>query len=238
MKLIKHTLFQELNEDIIFRYSLCKLGDPEVICKFGTEVSNLIKAQSIDIKKCVIYTTDITNEGSNKNSFLLAKEISKLLNIDLIVGEYTFTYDKVNFYDNKSAIERKNHTPKLCIENISIEKKTVLIIDDSFFTGKTLSVIIESLKMYTDNFLFFSIINLSEQTIFTEEMINSYFLEKKGVDGLIGLINKKNYILTTHMLRTINKLPTEEKNTLLSGIDVSNIEHLKESYINYIEETL
>jgi|GEM_PF-6967575 len=238
MKLVKYSLFQRLSEDILLKYSLCKLGDPETIYEFALGISNLIKEQLIKNEEYILYTTDVTNRGSHKNSFLLAREIARALSLELIVGGYNFTYDKSNFYDNQKASERKNHIPKIKKANLGPERRTVIIIDDSFFTGKTLRVITEELKKYTDTFLFFSIINLSKQITFTEEAANSYFIEKRGVEGLVKILNKKEYIPTTYMLRVVENLSPEEKYFVLSKFNLSKKEQFKKSYLNYIGKDL
>jgi|SRR3989344_3723465 len=238
MKLNRYTLHNQLNDQVICEYSKFKFGDKNSIKYLAQEMSDFILQKISKNKKYVLYTTNKfpTKEYYKKNSLLLVEEISKILELPLIIGEYNYHYKKDAFYDNQC--QRKIHLPKINKnDKLRYKNYIFLMIDDSILTGTTLKVSLDELKNVTNEVVFFSVINL-DKSKYSEEEANNIYYKKSGINFIAKFLNSKDYILTTHMLRTIEGLKKEELNLLFKKINEQKKKVLLKSFKKYIEKDL
>ena len=233
-----YSLYKEINKKIANEYSRFKFGETHIMNKLAKQISSLISSKISKQKDYVLYTANKfpTKEYYKKNSLILSEKISKICKMPLVIGEYSYTYDKNNFYEN--SLERKIHLPKVKKEDKLKYKDFIFImIDDSIFTGTTLEVTLKELEGVVSKVLFFSIVNLRESK-YSEEEINDVHYKKEGTKYITKLLNSKNYILTTHMLRAIDRLDKTDLKVLLKNIKEENMQTLQKSLKDYVGREL
>jgi len=232
------SLYGELDEEKIREYSRFKFGDPEVIEDYAKRLVELMQKYISKGKKYIIYATNkfpIRNYFK-KNSLILAEKISVKFGIPLVVGEYKYHYDKDEFYDNND--KRIANIPVVKEEDkFVLNDSVVLMIDDSILTGDSLNVSVDVLKEMVNNITFFSVINLRGSK-YSENEIGDFCYSEKGLSFLINLLNRKDYVITTQMLRTVDELSENQKRELFENINENMRNTLKKSFSEYIEKDL
>jgi hypothetical protein len=236
MNVKKFSLYKEITPKIIDEYSKFKFGDPKIMKRYAIKLSEIIKLNLPENKKIVLYATNKfpTQSYFKKNSLILAEKISKIIKIPLIVGEYSYNYNRDNFYDESQ--KRIAHIPHLKDKNRYVGY-VFIMVDDSIFTGKSLAASIKDLRETIQNLLFFSVITGQNQK-YSEKEINDSYYNKIGVKYLIKLFNKRNYKITTHMLRTIDRLGLKQKVEILKNIGSRKKRILVKSFKEYIKKDL
>lgn len=230
---------EEPHETALVEYSKFKFGEVHAINYFAGVMSKIIQKEILNGKKYVLYVTNKfpTKSYYKKNSLLLAEKISKILNLPLIIGEYKYNYLKDDFYDNQ--IERKIHQPRITTKDkLKYGGAHIfLMVDDSLFTGTSLKVSLNELQNVANEILFFSIINLNKCN-YSEKDVNNMGIKKIGMQFIIEIINHKNYVFTTHMLRAVEELTKQKLLFLFKKIDGKRKRILLKSFKEYIEKDL
>lgn len=233
-----YSLYKNINKKIADEYSRFKFGETYIIDKLAKQISSLISSKVSKQKNCVLYTTNKfpTKKYYKKNSLILSEKISKICKMPLVIGEYNYTYDKNNFYEN--SLKRKIHLPKVKKKDKLKYKDFIFImIDDSIFTGTSLEVSLKELEEVASKVLFFSIVDLRKSK-YPEEEINDVHYKKEGIGYITKLLNSKNYILTTHILRAIGRLDKKDLRILLKNTKERNMQTLQKSLKEYIGKEL
>ncbi len=219
MKIQKVILYKKLNKRIYHEYSRFKFGDPITIEKYASELTRIIKKYIKKNKNYIIYTTAKSplNKYCKKNSLILFEKVAKKLKLPLLIGEYSHRYNREKFYENTT--DRKVHPPVISKTKKKLKKYNyILMIDDAILTGNTLKASVDLLKDIANKMIFFSIINLQKQK-YLEKEINDFYYKEKGFSFLLKLLKNKNYIPTTHFIRTIDALERKEQKKLIKNID-------------------
>jgi hypoxanthine phosphoribosyltransferase len=232
MKIKKIILYKKLDKKICQEYSKFKFGDPKVIEKYTTKLAKVIKKYIFKNKNCIIHTTAKSplNKYCKKNSLILSEKIAKKLKLPLLVGQYSYRYNRKTFYENN--IKRKTH-PITLPKNSKLKKyDLVLMIDDAIFTGNTLKTSAKALKNIAREIIFFSIINLKNQK-YTEKEINNFCYQKEGLPFLAKLLKNKHYIPTTQFIRTIDELNKKERKKLIENLNKKQTKLVKKAFKIY-----
>ncbi|MBI2099327.1 phosphoribosyltransferase [Candidatus Uhrbacteria bacterium] len=235
------SLYKNSGDRVIEEYSKFKFGCVSLIDYLAEEMAELILGQISKKQNYVIYTTNKfpTKNFYKKNSLILAEKIAEKLKLPLVIGEYRYCYNKKTFYD----LNRDRNIPSYFLPEVKNEDKlkfkkyTFLMIDDSIVTKTTLKASLKILKDITNKVNFFSVINLKGGK-YRESEANDYYYKKNGVNCLIDLLNSDRYILTTHMLRTIDTLKNKELKFLSVKITEKSKKLLTKSFKKYIGKDL
>jgi len=220
----KFSLFNEINDHNIKEYSLFKLGDKRIIYRFGRHMASLIrkKVPNLYEDNFAIFATNKypLNKYCRKNSFLLAEQVAKELKKDLILGEYTYSFNAGSLYDNYSLEKRKReiHIPFIKNKKRLMKKKIkIIMIDDSILSGAALRASLKELKNITRTGTFFSVLDLRE-SIKPEKYFNDFAFRDGSIGILQRIINRRGYVFTSHMLRTILALDSNKRGNLLNAL--------------------
>ncbi len=231
-----YSLYKNITPKIKNLYSKQKYGEKNSLDYFSHHLNELIFSNNLISDNTVLFVgvKYPYSEKYKKNFVILTEKISKLNNLPVVYAYYRYKYNSETFYDNHVA--RKAAVPKLFQEDKKRYKKFhFIIIEDAIITGTTLTVIKESLKGVSEKISLVTIFDLRNQKV-VEKELNNYFFDKKGINGLINLLNSENYTPTTQMLRTMDLLNEKELKSLLSSI--SKPKELKESYKSYTNKSL
>ncbi len=231
----KYSLYTNINDLIAIEYSKAKLGDLAVIKKIALLISELVKNIVPNQDGAVVYTIDRRGECFHKNSYILAQEVANILNIDLYHGQYYFKYNPNKFYDNTAKEERVNNPTFLQRSETFPHNKPIIIIDDLIYSGKTLESILPELLKYSSDIYFFTIIDLSKETDYTEQELNQFALKDNTYKSIINIINTPGYIFTTQMLRSIGELDVDQRQMLKVQLPKDMLQNLLTAYSQYHE---
>jgi hypothetical protein len=144
----------------------------------------------------------------------LAEKIAKLLEIQLVVGEYSHIFKDVDFYKIKKTFRK---TP-IVINKLYIHKNYhIIVFDDSIVTGSSLQDSLDELFKITNKITFFSFVKLKPKKKL-ELDLNDYIFKNKSKNILSKIVMEKGYHFTTQMLRTINDLSSTELKLFMSKI--------------------
>ncbi len=231
MKFQTFSLYNEVNDEIKYQYSLQKLGDLNALNYFSNALTQLITQNQLITKSSVLFA-GVKYPYSNlyrKNFVLLTEHISKVINLPIVYAYYDYNYDPKSFYDNQ--IDRKAINPELSQENKEKYKGSdFIIIDDSIITGTTINALRKSLESIANCSSIVCIFDLKNKNV-VERELNEYYFKQNGLDGLIALFNEKGFIPTSQMLRIIEALDLNDRKNLLSKIPCS--QEVIKAYTDY-----
>lgn len=239
MKTSKTALFNTIDDIGIEVYSRHKLGDVEVTASIADKLATLISSK-LRIKECsfALYTTNKypLNSFCKKNSLLLSEIISSKLSLPLFVGEYSYKYNLSNFYDDYAQRHNNIHLPFLSNkDDIKQKGYKFIMVDDSTVTGISFRASMPELGQVTDSVDFFVLVDL-EGKVGEEKLANEFSFNHGGVPLLVSIINQSHYVFTSHMVRTVEKLPKEDKEQLLGAISDSRRDLFVKARTVYFDE--
>jgi hypothetical protein len=207
------SLYKELTHEVLNEYSLFKLGDRFTLTILAARMSKFI-SMNVDLQRpYALYATNKSPLSSlcKKNSLLLAEIIAGEFLAPLFVGEYGYSYKKTDFYDYKTDRKSNIHHPSLKDKALIREKGyNFIMLDDSIVSGTSFEVSLDELVHVTEVVDLFTVIDL-RRSEHHETYANNYILQSKKLETIIGIITQKEYIFTTHMVRTIDNLAAEER---------------------------
>lgn len=231
-----YSLYNNTTPDIRDLYSRQKYGESKSLNYFANLLNKLIISNNLISNKTVLFVgvKYPYSDKYKKNFVILTEKISKLNNLPVVYAHYRYKYDSASFYDDH--IVRKAAVPKLSKLNKKIYKNYhFIIIEDAIITGTTIRVIKKCLDGVSKKNILVSIFDLRGKNI-SEKCLNNHFFEANRINGLINLLNSRNYIPTTQMLRTLDMLERKDLKLLLKSI--SKPKELKESYKSYTGKRL
>lgn len=231
-----YSLYNKITKDTKELYSKQKYGDIKSLNHFANLLNRLLVSKNLITDNTVLFVgvKYPYSDKYKKNFVILTEKISRLSKLPTVYAFYRYEYNSETFYDNH--IKRKAATPKLSQKDKRKYKDyNFIIIEDAIITGTTLKVIEKSLLNTSKRLSVVSIIDLRGKQV-VEKDINNYFFDINGIDGLIRLLNSRNYMPTTQMLRTLDLLKRKELELLLKNISKSS--ELIESYKSYTGKAL
>ncbi len=216
------SLYNNISEDIKYKYSAQKYGDILTLKIFQNQFINLIKKNKILNKESVFFI-GIKHPYSNfykKVSLINVEFLSKFFGLPIVYSYYEYDYDSKTFYDNQ--IERKAYLSKVPKEFAEKYKGyNFIAVEDSIITGTTIKAIEKSLDGIAKALKVISIVDLRGKNV-KERDLNEEYFKINGIDGLVRLFKEKNYIPTTQLLRTINTLSISDRKYLLDSVEDYN----------------
>lgn len=231
-----YSLYNKVTKDTRKLYSKQKYGDIRSLNHFANLLNKLIISENLITEDAVLFVgvKYPYSDKYKKNFVILTEKISTLTKLPTVYAFYRYEYNFETFYDNH--IKRKAATPKLSQKDKRKYKGyNFIIIEDAIITGTTLKVIEKSLLNTSKRLSVVSIFDLRGEQV-VEKDINNYYFDINGIGGLIRLLNSKNYIPTTQLLRTLDMLKGKELKLLLQRISKSK--ELKQSYKSYTGKVL
>ena len=231
-----YSLYNKVTNDTRKIYSKQKYGDIKSLNHFANLLNKLIVSKNLITNGTVLFVgvKYPYSDKYKKNFVILTEKISLLTKLPTVYAFYRYQYNFETFYDNH--IKRKAAVPKLSQKDKRKYKDySFIIIEDVIITGTTLKVIEKSLLNTSKRLSVVSIFDLRGKQV-VEKDINNYFFDIHGIDGLVRLLNSKNYIPTTQLLRTLDVLKRKDLKLLLQRIIKSK--ELKESYKSYTGKVL
>lgn len=221
MEISKTALFRNVDDSVSEIYARHKLGDVDITKSLGKNLADLIAAKlPLSNYPYAIYTTNKypINAFCKKNSLLLSEIVATQLSLPLFVGEYSYKYNLGNFYDDHQQRHDKIHLPFLKNKkDIKSKNYRIIMIDDTTVTGLGFQASMPELEQVTDSVDFFILLDLERQSE-KEKVLN----EKSFRPPIAAeIINQKGYVFTTQMVRSIEKLTPEVRETLLSQLSLS-----------------
>lgn len=227
----RHTLHDTIDDRVLLEYSAFKLGDRRIVQKYADMLAAKIVFLMNPQEKYVMWGTHKKpyTAFSRKNCTLVDEIVSERLGLSFIVAEYTYTYDPKNFYDND--MDRKlQYRPVLRDEDrVRILGTTPIFFDDSIVRGSVLNTSARLLEGLAERMIFISGVDLSKES-YIEQRVNDLYFREKGLEGLIQIINQPEYVFTTHMMRTIYGLSSDEQAKLLKRISQDKRELFLKGY--------
>jgi len=231
-----YSLYKNITTEVKDLYSKQKYGEENSLNFFAQQLNQLILDNNLISDNSVLFVgvKYPYSENYKKNFVILTEKISELNKLPVVYAYYHYKYDSTSFYDDH--ISRKAHPPQLSKSDKKRYKNShFIIIEDAIITGTTTEVIKTALIDVSNRLSIIPILDLREKD-YIEKELNNYFFEKNGVNGLINLLNSKNYTPTTQLLRTLDLLKKKELVKLLSKI--SKPKKLIESYKSYTDKDL
>jgi hypothetical protein len=230
------TIYKKMSPKLAEEYSAAKFGDPKIISSFSSllakRIAKYFKANAeVDY---IIFASQKkpVNSYYTKTSVLMAKQIGRLLDKRVILGEYSYKYNPKTFYDNQ--LERKSSHVSIIKNKNSLKKHnyTVVMVDDSVLSRASFTVNFSEFKQFSNNAVLFSIIDLKDVKK-REAYFNELFFVQNGVKGLVKIANNRSFDFTSQFLRTLDKMPKPDKTYFYSKIAKGKQTILKKAYFLY-----
>lgn len=231
-----YSLYQNKTLRLIELYSRQKYGEEKSLNYFAKRLNKLILSNNLTKDKTVLFVgvKYPYSDKYKKNFVILTEKISRLTGLPIVYAYYRYKYNSEIFYDNHKV--RKAASPKLSPQDKEKYKGyDFIIIEDCVITGTTRKSIEDSIQEVANNLILIAIFDFRKKKVI-EKDLNNYYFKKNGVEGLIKLFNKKDYIPTTQMLRTLDLLSKKDLQYLLGSVPDAN--SLKLSYKIYAEREL
>lgn len=237
----KHVVFEEPDTELFIRYSRFKLGDVNVMRDFSSALTMAIRKKvPLTQERYALYATTKSprTEYCKKNSLILAELVAYELQLPLIVGEYSYRYDKKQFYENQENRKIAVHRPVIKEkENLRKLHCKFIMTDDSLVTGSTLEASLKELEGVTDTVEFFVLLDLSDHSI-SEQRLNDIAFGAGNIELLAEIILHEEYIFTSHMVRTIDALDPFRRGGLFDIIGQEGKERYCAARGIYFDEVL
>jgi hypoxanthine phosphoribosyltransferase len=210
--------YKDLYQKKCLEFSYFKFGVKKIFNHYAKFIERMIREElSINSDEWVIVSRAnfIHEYISGSISDVLAKELSKKLNLKHVVSyptidlENDVNYSKLNsFKDRQSEINKRKyllHFP----ENVDLNNKNIIFIDDIINTGITINTIRDSLSKYhIKQFKVFSIAKLVAPSPGFEYKLSRIILDKKFKNKNLIMLKKlfsQSKLIVTHKLLKIIK---------------------------------